>query len=131
MESNKEIVYSYLKSYESGNQEKLNEFLHPMHAYFPPGGREPVNLKDRIAGEAFFFSAFSGIRVDAEFMVSEGDKVASRISMECLHSGEYQGVPRTGRKITIKYISIVQISDGKIFKEWAEFNMPGKLNQIQ
>jgi predicted ester cyclase len=130
MKSNKEIVFDYLKSYESGKQEKLNEFLHPMHAYFPPGGVEPADLKARIAGERFFFSAFSDIRVDMEVFLSEGEKAASRISMECVHSGEYQGIPPTGRKVTIKYISIVQIKDGKILKEWAEFNIPGIIDQI-
>lgn len=131
MESNKEIVCSYLMSYESGNQEKVIEFLHPLHSYYAPGSLEPVNLNDRIAGEAFFFSAFSDIKVNIEVMLSEGDKVASRISMDCLHSGVYQGINGTGRRITIIYISIVQISEEKIIREWAEFAMQGILNQIR
>jgi predicted ester cyclase len=130
MSSNKDLVYSYLKSYEN-NQENVNRFLHPLHEYYPPGGGKAVKLDERVRDEAFFFSAFSDIRIDVGIQIAEGDKVASRISMDCLHTGKYMGLSPTRKRINIFYISIVQLKDGKILKEWAEFDMGGILSQIQ
>jgi predicted ester cyclase len=129
MNSNKEIVSRYLKAYEDCRT--VERFLHPKHEYFPPGGAKPASLCDRLRGEAFFFAAFSEIKVVIEDQIAEGDKVASRIAMHCVHSGEYQGIGATNRRITITYMSICQIEDGLILKEWAEFNMPSILGQLQ
>ena len=129
--TNKEFIFNYLKSYEKGRQEVVNEYLHPKHIWYAPGGKESFNRKERLNDEAFFFSAFSNIKVTVEDQIAEDDKVASRVTMHCRHSGKYQGIPATNRRITISYLDFVVIKDGRIYQEWAEFNMPSILEQLQ
>jgi len=128
---NKKIAFNYLKSYEKGDQQVLDSYLHTEHIYYAPGGYEPSTREERIDEESFFFSAFKDIKVTIEDQILEGDKVVNRIIMNCLHSGMYQGIAPTNRRIIITYINILIIKDRKIYKEWAEFNMHSILNQLQ
>ncbi len=130
MLSNIEVVERYIKSYETGKQE-VNAFLHPAYTYYPPGGGKPQNLAERIRDEAFFFSAFSDIKTTIEDAIIEENKVALRIAMHCTHSGDYQGIPATNKRITITYMEILLLEEDKILKEWAEFDLLGIFNQLK
>jgi steroid delta-isomerase-like uncharacterized protein len=68
------------------------------------------------------------IRVDD--IVSEGDRVALRISYEGTHTGHGLGVPPSGRRISIKGIIIVRIIDGQIVEGWNSYDQLGLLRQI-
>ena len=89
-----------------------------------------MNLKERIRDEIVFFSAFSNIRTKVEDIVVEGNKVAFRVALHCKHTGEYQGIRATNRPVTIRYMEILLLEDGKIIKEWAEFDLTSILNQL-
>lgn len=89
-----------------------------------------MDLLARKKDEAFFFKAFSRIRTIVEDQIGEGDKVVSRVTMEADHTGEYQRIPPTGRRVTITFIDIARISSGKIVEEWTEFDMTSILQQL-
>lgn len=131
MESSKELVRQYFMAYESGDQSNVNLRLHPSHLYYPPGGGKPIGLEDRIRSEAYFFSAFSEIQVTILDQIEEGDRIANRILMNCLHSGEYTGIPPTSKRIGISYISVLRIKDSKVLVEWAEFDSNSIIQQIK
>ncbi len=131
MENNRKLIQDYIKSYETGDLKNVAKFLHPSHVYYPPGGEKPMNLKERMEDERFFFSAFSDIKTIVEDQVADGDKVASRISMHCTHTGDYQGIPPTNKRVAITYMSFSLLKDGKIFKERAEFDILRILNQLK
>lgn len=84
-----------------------------------------------MAAEAFFFAAFSDIEVTVDDQIAEGDRVASRVSMRCTHSGEYQGIPPAGARVVITYLDIARVRDGKVVEEWAEFDLLGILRQLR
>ncbi len=125
------MVEGYIKAYETGKQENINAFLASSYTYYPPGGGKPLDLSMRIRDEAFFFSAFSDIKAEIEDQISEGDKVACRIKMQCTQTGSYQGIAATNKRVTIPYMEILQVKGGKILREWAEFDMLGILNQLK
>lgn len=107
------------------------EFVDRNYVLHPGGGAEPMNYEERKRDETAFFSAFSNIEPIVEDQVAEGDKVVSRITMYCTHSGKYHDIRATGKRITIPYIDIAQIKAGKIVEEWVEFDMMNILNQIK
>jgi predicted ester cyclase len=51
--------------------------------------------------------------------------------MHCNHTGDYQGIPPTGKRIAIAYISIARLKDGKVLEEWAEFDLMSILEQLK
>ena len=131
MEEVENILNQYVKAYEKGNQDFINAFLDPLYVYYPPGGEKPLNLEQRIRDETFFFSAFTEIRTEINDKVVQGNKIACRITMRCKQTGDYQGIPSTNKQITIVYMEILLIKNGKIIEEWAEFDMQSILNQLK
>jgi predicted ester cyclase len=127
----KTAVRSYFKAYETGDIEAVMKFIDPNYVLHPGGGGEPMNFDERKRDEMLFFSAFSNIQAIVEDQIAEGNKVASRITMRCNHTGEYQGIPATGKRITITYIDIAIMKAGKIVEEWVEFDMMNILQQIR
>jgi len=130
-EFNKEVARRYFKAYETGDIEAAMKFIDPDYVLHPGGGGEPMNYEARKSDEMVFFSAFSNIEVVVEDQIAEGAEVMSRITMHCTHSGEYQGVPATGKRVTITYVDIARIKAGKIVEEWVEFDLMSILRQIR
>jgi predicted ester cyclase len=128
-EPSKTVARRYFKAYETGDLDAVMEFITPNYVLHPGGG-EPLNFDERKRDETMFFSAFSSIQAVVEDQIAEGDKVVSRITMYCTHTGEYQGIPATGKRIAITYIDITLIKAGKIVEEWVEFDMMSILQQI-
>ena len=129
-ELNKTLARRYFKAYETGDIDAVMQFIGPDYILHPGGGAGPLNFDARKRDEQVFFSAFSSIQAIVEDQIAEGEKVVSRITMHCAHTGEYQGIPATGKRIMIPYIDILYIKAGKIVEEWVEFDMMNILKQI-
>lgn len=130
-ESNKALTCHYFKAYETGDIETVMKFIDHSYRLHPGGGAEPMSYEEREQDEMAFFSAFSHIKAIVEDQIAEGDKVASRITMHCIHTGDYQGIRPSGKRITITYIDITKIKAGKIIEEWVEFDLMSILKQIK
>ena len=130
-EVNKEVARRYFKAYETGDIEAVMKFIDSNYVLHPGGGGDPMNYEARKLDEMVFFSAFSNIEAVVEDQIAEGGEVMNRITMHCTHTGEYQGIAATGKRVTITYIDIVSIKAGKIVEEWVEFDMMSILQQIR
>jgi len=75
-------------------------------------------------------SGVSDLKVTLEDMVAEGDKVAVRWKGSSKHTGEFMGMPPTGKQLAITGISIIRIEGGKIVEEWGEMDMMGLMQQL-
>ncbi|MFC1717486.1 ester cyclase [Candidatus Poribacteria bacterium] len=73
---------------------------------------------------------FSDSLVVVEDMIAEGDKVVVRWSWSGTHTGEFQGIPATGRPIAVTGISIHRFADGKFVESWVSYDMLGMMQQL-
>ena len=128
-ELNKTVVRRYFEAYDTGDVNAVMQFIDPNHVHHPRGG-ESLNFDERKWDDLVFFSAFSNIKTVVEDQIAEGDKVASRVTMHCTHTGEYQGISATGKRIAITFMDIALIKAGKIVEEWVEFDMMSILQQL-
>ena len=88
---------------------------------------------DNTAWAAFmdaFIAAFPDAWIIVNGAVSEGDLVASRWTLTGTHRGEFQGVPATGRPISMEGVDFSRVEDGKIVEHWAQFDVVGVIQQI-
>ena len=67
-------------------------------------------------------------RVDDIFAV--GDKVCVRLTWVGTHSGEFMGVPPTGKAVSVGTIGIDRVVDGKVVEGWGELDMLGLMTTI-
>jgi steroid delta-isomerase-like uncharacterized protein len=91
---------------------------------FPPGVE---GVKQR---HAAFFAAFPDSQIALEDQIAEGDKVATRFTIRGTHTGEFFGIPPTGKAASVTGIDIMRIVDGKIAEYWGQMDMLGLMQQL-
>jgi predicted ester cyclase len=52
-------------------------------------------------------------------VLAEGDKVVIRCTHSGIHTGEFFGVPATGRRFAYNQMHIIRVRDGKGREHWA------------
>jgi predicted ester cyclase len=79
------------------------------------------NLTPKQMGEAFYtaFPDFTHVIMD---QVAQGDIVMERIRYFATHSGEFMGIPATGRKITYTGMDWVRFEQGRSVERWGVAN---------
>jgi steroid delta-isomerase-like uncharacterized protein len=77
-----------------------------------------------------FNSAFPNMTLTVEDQVAEGDKVVSRLRFSGTQQGEFNGMPESGKSVSIGIIDIFRIEEGKIVERWGESDTLGMLVQL-
>jgi steroid delta-isomerase-like uncharacterized protein len=107
----------YLELYDEGIR---------LHGYGP----EPM---DKTAVRAFYeavFAAFDGPQLEFHEVFGSGDSLVIRFTMAGVHSGEFMGVPATGKAIALPGITILHFADGRCIERWSSADMLGLLVQL-
>jgi len=73
---------------------------------------------------------FSEHRIKITDLVAEGDKVAIRIATSGVHTGEWEGVPPTGRSWTNTGMAFLRVEGGKVVECEPLFDELGHLKQL-
>jgi steroid delta-isomerase-like uncharacterized protein len=78
-----------------------------------------------------FYEAMPDWHVSEDYVVAQGDRVASRGTISGTHLGNFMGVPATGKKVSWTGIIIYRLdADGKIIERWQDFDAVGMLQQM-
>ena len=77
-----------------------------------------------------FQAAFSDKVCIDEARLVMGEWAASFGRQEAVHSGEFMGVPPTGKKVEIRYMDFWKVVDGKIVDNWVMVDFPHVLAQL-
>ena len=65
-----------------------------------------------------------------EDMIAEGDRVAIRIHSTGTQRGAFNGIPATGKRVSIEEIHIFRLEHGKIAEQWCMPDVHGLLEQL-
>jgi steroid delta-isomerase-like uncharacterized protein len=91
---------------------------------------KPLNADAWAAFMSAFPTAFPDAQISVDASVAERDIVVSRWTLTGTHRGEFQGVPPTGKAVTMVGIDFSRVVDGKIDEHWAQFDVIGVMQQI-
>jgi steroid delta-isomerase-like uncharacterized protein len=69
-------------------------------------------------------------RATIDEIVTEGDLVVTRWTVQGTHAGEWRGIAPTGKPVTITGMAFHRVVDGKIMELWAEEDWLGVMQQI-
>ena len=74
--------------------------------------------------------AFSQQRWEIQDVIAEGDKVVIRCTHSGVHTGDFFGLPATGRRFAYKQMHILRIVDGKGVEHWATRDDASLMRQL-
>ena len=131
-EENKDLVRrfqeSMMEAIHTGNPDPVLATLHPDCAFEMPG--MPATVEDLVHMLPAFHAAFPDLRVTVGEMIAEGDKVAYRLTATGTHTGEFMGIPATGKRVTFTETHVDQIANGKIVRHDGDWDQIGLLQQL-
>jgi predicted ester cyclase len=79
---------------------------------------------------SMFRNAFPDLRVTADDIVAEADRVVLRWTGHGTHRGELMGIAPTGRQVRITGIDILRVGGGRIVERWGEDNAFSLMQQL-
>jgi steroid delta-isomerase-like uncharacterized protein len=130
MSDNKTIVRAYIErvwiqhDYTAIEDNIRLDYI--QHSPNVPPGREGVKTFFKMVN-----GAFSDVKFTVEDMLAEGDKVVWRWTLQGTHTGDFRGLPPTGKDFAFSGISILRLEDGKFAELWVEQDMAGLLQQLR
>jgi hypothetical protein len=115
-EENKAIVRRLIEALDTDNLAALDtllspELVHQWHAGINSG-------------------PFSEHHATITDMVAEGDKVVARLATQGIHSGEWEGIPATGKRWTNTGAAFCRVEHGKIVELDFMFDELGHVKQL-
>jgi steroid delta-isomerase-like uncharacterized protein len=129
-EENKALVRRFGTDVWNGrNPSLVDEFFAASHV-FRGAGSPPLDREGHRQMIAHFQSAFPDGRDTTDDLIADGDKVAQRWTYRGTHQGAFQGIPPTGRRVTLTGISIWRFEEGKIVESWHELDTLGLMQQL-
>jgi steroid delta-isomerase-like uncharacterized protein len=129
-EHNKTVVRRFYEGLNTRNLAVIDELIAPdfVDHSAPPGHLPgPQGMHQTVT---MFLSAFPDLHWTIEDAVAEGNKVVLRLTARGTHRGAFQGIPPTGKQVTVTGLIISRLADGKIAEEWANRDVLGLLQQL-
>jgi steroid delta-isomerase-like uncharacterized protein len=84
--------------------------------------------------KAFFrmyLAAFPDLRMDPVDVLPSGDKVVARVRATGTHTGEFMGMPATGKSVDVQLIDIMRFGDdGLVHEHWGVFDALAMMQQL-
>ncbi len=118
-EQNKAIVNRFIDAANARDTARLSETLTPELAH-----------RWRQSVLPWLHGTFGGHTMTVKSMIASGDHVVVRISTSGLHTGEWHGIPATGKPWANDGVYFIRISNGRIVELESLFNELDHVKQL-
>jgi steroid delta-isomerase-like uncharacterized protein len=128
---NKAVIRRFVEEVQNNKNEAAYDELNDpefVNLSSPPGVPS-----DREGGKMFlwgFFDAFPDSRFTIDDMIAEGDRVVTKKTFTGTHTGDFAGIPATGRTVTLQYVDIMRVRDGRIVEHWLSMDQLSFMQQL-
>ena len=129
--ANKEVVSRFIEEFKNkanhGIVDELmsSDFVHHLTDPRLPAGRDGIKALGQV-----IVGGFPDVHASVKELLADGDKVIERTQTSATHTGEFNGIPATGRQVGWTEIHIYRLENGKIVELWSEIDLLGLLVQL-
>ena len=123
-EQNKQVVHQVFEFYNQQEIEKVEKLFSPKHVFHFPGA-PPMDWNSHKQFIVGLSKAFPDLHFKVEDILTEGDKVAYRLTVSGTHKGEFQGIPATGKIVSFEgfLIQDFDVDNGKMAVGWIALDL--------
>ena len=130
-EENKAIVrHIFEEVWGAHDANKVDRYFAANFVNYPELPGAPQGSAGIKAQVRMYASALSDNHQVIEDLFAEGDKVAVRWSATGRQTGEFAGIPATGKQFKTTAITIYRFKDGKVVQGWTEYNSLEMMQQL-
>jgi steroid delta-isomerase-like uncharacterized protein len=130
-ERNKAVVRRFIE--EVQNKKNMDVFDELNADDFVNLSAPPGMPADKAGGKMYlggFLSAFPDSQVTIDDMIAEGDRVATKKTFTGTHTGEFMGIPASGNRVTLQFVDILRLRDGRIIEHWLSMDQLSFMQQL-
>jgi predicted ester cyclase len=129
-QQNKDLWREFVTAWDAGDLDALEGMSAPGvvdHSAMPgapPGieGMKTLNTMLKVA--------FPDRSTEVHTVIAEGDMVAAQHTIRGTNTGEFMGMPATGKPVEVGSLHIVRYTDGKLSEHWGLPDQGGMLMQL-
>jgi steroid delta-isomerase-like uncharacterized protein len=130
-EENKRIVERMLdEGWNPSNPAAFDELMTEDFVNHDPTAPQIRTREDLKAFHAARTAAFPDQHTTVQDLIAEGDQVVKRWTFRGTQTGDFLGIPPTGKQATLEGLSIYRIENGKIAEMWWGYDQLGVLQQL-
>lgn len=108
-----------------------DHLMSPDVIYHFNSSSEPiVGLEANKAFNESLFQGFPDIRQVIEDLLVDGDRAVYRSTIQGIQTGEFMGVPPTGKSVKVNDFTLLRLGEGKIIEWWYETNLLEVMQQL-
>jgi predicted ester cyclase len=132
VERNKAVSRRWIEVFNERDDAAEADVRTKDYVAYAPVSLEPAPL-DSEAWTRFlagFVEGFPDLQLTVEDAVAEGDLVAQRVHFAGTHTGEFQGLPPTHRKVEFFGLELNRFVDGRVAEHWFQLDSLTLLQQL-
>ncbi len=130
-EENKAIIRQFAEEgLNKHNFDAIERLLAPNYTNYFPGAPSPLNTNSFRQATDELFTAFPDLHLELHEMIAEGDAVAARYTMRGTQQGPFQGMPATGKTISVGGTAFYHVKDGKMVDDYPGFDALTMMQQL-
>jgi predicted ester cyclase len=131
-QANMEVIRRWNdEGWTKGNYELAKELIDPAMKVHGAGGQVfqpgPEGLTALIKS---WRDAMPDGYMSIDQLLADGDLVVIRNTWRGTHTGEFNGIPPSGKKIEVESIGIDRVVNGKVVEGWGQLDMLGMMQQM-
>lgn len=131
LKRNKAVIRRFVE--EVQNQKNFDVFDELNDPEFVNLSSPPGVPSDREGGKIYlsgFLNAFPDSRFTIDDMIAEGDRVVTKKTLVGTHTADLGEIPATGKRVTLQYVDIMRVRNGKIVEHWLSMDQLSFLQQL-
>ena len=131
IERNKAVIRRFVE--EVQNQKDFEAFDELNDPEFVNLSSPPGVPSDREGGKMYlkgFLNAFPDSRFTIDDMIAEEDRVVTKKTLVGTHTGASVRFPATGKRVTLQYVDIMRVRNGRIVEHWLSMDQLSFLQQL-
>jgi steroid delta-isomerase-like uncharacterized protein len=130
LETNKAIARRFNDLFDAGDLDGCTALLSPDMKGYATGAPGPMDRDAFRKLAEGFHGGFSKGKHDYKTQIAEGDQVATYAVWSATNTGAFNGIPATGKRVSMDIVIFDTIRDGKIVEHRGYFDIMGLLTQV-
>ena len=129
-ERNKSVIRRFVDEVQNKkNWDAYDELNDPefLNHSAPPGMTDREGSKQYLGG---FLNGFPDCQFAIDDMIAEGDQVVTKKTFTGTHEGDFAGIAPTGKRVTLQFVDIMRVRDGRIIEHWLSMDQLSFMQQL-
>jgi predicted ester cyclase len=131
VEENKAVIRRFVE--EVQNRRDWDVYGELNDPSFVNHSSPPGVPNDREGGKAFlggFLGAFPDAKFTIDDMIAEGEQVVTKKTFAGTHKADFFGIPATGNPVTLQFVDIMRVREGRITEHWLSMDQLSFMQQL-